>query len=660
MPRLPVPRSDPQRPDAFGTARLFGSAVADGLADVSGALGRAGNAVDEFEARRKKLREEEEVSKFNRELATRKADFTIRQREMFEQAEPGDTEVAQRFVDSVEAEFAGMSSLAKTDAAKNFLKDQEAATVASFRVSAAAAEAELAGVRRAEETTDATAALSAAIVSDPDEFENSLFQLNSALETLLPAERPRVRLAEQSALVEARVEGLITTKKRPQQAFDELKAGRFDQFIDGNTKARLMRSAQSAVKAETDFSRGLALLELQDDLGQIARTGDPGRWSKEAVRALADDPVEAKRLERAFDQSLAVGTATAQFESMTLPEIAEDLRASEAGLATAPEFETASSVARAKRTAAAAVAEGYRNDPAGTAIRRNSALATAFSEFEAAPSPQSFQRYAVLAEKQQQRDLPGAPARVLPEAFIDNARNQLTLTGASDDAARAARFLGQLQQVTGPAFWTKAVRDLKDADVLTSEQFVAANLVQTKPSLAREVIELSTLTEAKLKEIGVSDSQRTNARALAQGALAEFRKTLPPRDLDVAAAYQDTAERLILARQARGAKVDAKKIARDLVLGEFTFKGTLRVPKGRDANRIKQSLDAEKRALVSDLLIAPPGDGDYGARVRAAGFWLTNGDETGARLVDETGAAVLARGPDGRAIPIVRRWEDLD
>lgn len=657
MPRIVVPRSDPRLPQQIFSGDQFGAQQGRALQGLGDSVARVGDRIDEMRAKRQALKEQAEISQINQELATRQADLLIEQQRMFEEGDPADEALAAAFEQKVENSFLELRAFARTEKARTFLAEREASVVSNFRVSTAAKAADLAGVQRAKEFSTAARTLSAAVVSSPSFYDEAVEQVDSALAGLLPAERVKANMQEHAALVEARVEGLILQQK-PQQALAELQEGHYDRRIDGDTKARLMRAANGAVKAERDYTLGLLKLELEDDLGQIALTGNPGRWSAATVRALGgDNPVEARVLERKFDTALAVGKASATYADMPLNDILRDVQSSQEGLATAGEFKTSAAAAEAKVEAARRIVSAYAQDPAAAVQQRSESAARAFEQFRNNPSPETFGRYATIAEAQYKRDGVDAVS-VLPKAYSEFAKSRLALTGGQGDSERAARFAGELAEATGK-WWPKVARDLMDGGALTREQFVAANLVQKRPSLAREVFDVSAMKDEDLKKLAPSAATRLSASQQAQAALAPFTASLPPRDLEVAGGYAETLSRLILLRQARGERVDAKKLAKEMVLDEYSFRGTTRIPKQYDANAIKRALTEERAALRREDLVSPGGRGLYAERIRAAGTWITSPDETGALLVDEVGNRVFERGPDGQPRPVLRTWEQL-
>lgn len=662
MPRLPTPQSNPQLPRQFATAETQGAAVGRGLADLGQGIANVGGALQELERRRQQKKEQDEISSLNRELATAKADLTIAVRDEFANADPNDDTVEERVNNLVRDRLTGLASLATTDGAKRFFAEQEASAMANFRVRIDEQGMNLTASRRAADFTKSTDTLTSLVVSTPDAFPDAVEQLRSTFSLLTPQEA-QASVAEYGRLAEGYVQGLILSEKNPQRALDELLAGDLDEYIDGERKAKLIRAAQSQLKAEKDYSRALAQLEFDDDIGQIAQTGDPGRWTKEALSAIADNPVEERRLHRALDQAVAVGNAAAGYQDMSLPEIAQDVGSAAAGLATAPEYKTARAQAEAKRDALKMIADAYKADPAAAAIQRNPAVAGAAQDAFSTGDPQAFGRYATLVAEQQRRDLPGVSPRILTDQMAESLRQAFTPTGEGGDTDRIVRSLAETQNMTG-RYWSTVSRDLYDKKILSPGQYVAAHVAgEGRPALAREIVEADILGEEQLRALGDAKGLRTSAREHARAAFADFRETLPLRDLAVADAFEEATASLILARRARGDNTNparaAKEIARDMLLEQYRFRGSFRVPVGVDADRVRTTSNNIRRDLTNAQLAGPPGLGDYAARVRAGGYWVTNGDETGLRLVDENGTIVKERMPDGTIRPFVRQWADL-
>jgi hypothetical protein len=663
MPRIPVPQSNPQLPRPIFSGDQFGAQQGRALQGLGQSVANVGAALVAREKLREEEKAKEEISRINKELAAARADLTIGLRAEAENADPADTGVEERLNNTVKARLESIGAMATTDAAKEFFGAQSSSAIADFRISANKVQADLAGNRRAAEYEDSANLLTANIVSDPDSFFGALDQSRATLSALLkPAEFAAALPKEQERLAVARIEGMVAGD-RASEAVEELLRGDLDEYLSGEKKAQLLRSAQSHVKAEKDYARQLQLLEWQDDAPQIALTGDLGAWSRERLVGLADNPVDAVRFGRDFDRAAAIGAASKSYLDATLPDILRDVDSSQAALGSAKEFGTAKAAFDAKAEAARNIFESYKKDPAQATIDRRPAVKSAYEDFVKAPSESSFARYYELSRTAQERDIPGVTPASLPKAFINNVAQQLSDTKVDGGAESAAAMLADLQRIAGRR-WPEVSRDLYAEKALSDDQFVAAS-VQTKnrPALARDLLRVSELKDEDLNALAGAPGARNEAKAAAVRALEPLYVSLAgePGGLQVANAYTNSLEKLILFRQSQGKRMSSREVralANDLVMDEYSFEGALRIPVTVDRRVARRGLQKELDALKPELIAAPAGSGDYLARVRAAGYWVSNSDGTGAKLVDESGAPVMARS-GGRLVQVQRRWEDL-
>jgi hypothetical protein len=221
------------------------------------------------------------------------------------------------------------------------------------------------------------------------------------------------------------------------------------------------------------------------------------------------------------------------------------------------------------------------------------------------------------------------------------------ITQTPEGATQAGQLLIQYQNMSG-SYWTQVSHELFRDKVLTPSQYVAAQMF-TKPDaigLAQDLLRASTAKPGELvAQSGISDAKAQKAAA---AALAPLRATLgdAANGNELMSAYQNSLVTLI---QAKGDINSAGALAAKMVMGEYQFAGSLRMPTDVNAAQVVTGTKSVLADIPNHKLVIPPsysGTGpadqkaEYTRSIQEYGHWSTNSSGDGALLYDEQGTPV--------------------
>lgn len=385
-------------------------------------------------------------------------------------------------------------------------------------------------------------------------------------------------------------------------------------------------------------------------------------------------------LQRALDDGIAAGKATRG--AMSLPQ--DDLKNTLQTLrqkrdAASPEEAPAlDSALDAAQKASNTRDEAFKKDPAGwlTDPNNNPTVSNAYNAWKANANAQTLNAFVTKSQGEQARLYPNQVPAVLTGEMKSHIADQIAQAKTTDGgAATAATVLQANAQMFGPR-WSQAAQELHHAGVLSDTLFLAASLGGNPQTagLSTRLVQAAFQDPKELQANSGTSEEKTLAAASA--ALKPLRQSLSDSvsGQETVSGYEKGLGRLLLS-MSKDAGSDQTgqnvKLAQQMVLNQYKFVpnngGMARVP-------VKYGLteDAVSNAMSGynlDIhkLIAPPSYSGLGPQDQAItyrdslkdhGRWITNGDETGIRLVDFSGNAVNEN-RNGKAIPVEIKFSDM-
>ena len=307
-----------------------------------------------------------------------------------------------------------------------------------------------------------------------------------------------------------------------------------------------------------------------------------------------------------------------------------------------PAYAAADERQRVRVQAAQAVLKQRADDPAGYAIRNSESLRVqqlALDNPALSPDARSTmtQRFVRDSLAEQQRLGIASPAVLTPRQADAIAMRAMKASRPED----SANLIGGLQAEYGdyfPRVFNQLVRDNK----IAGELLIIPNLPDQS---TREVVSrLARVKEADLVQ-GIDAAGQKAIKEAVVESLSEFVRTIPMMNESASKtvnAYETTLRKLAYQFMQNGSKpTEAAEQARMALLGQYTFEGATRFPKGVQPSRAMRGAD---RLLASDLAgIDVPRDrvgmrnpvelsAAWQSTVRDRPEWYTREDDSGVDL----------------------------
>lgn len=209
------------------------------------ALGEVGDLIQ-------KRAEQTEVSDLAAKMAQTQSDMTIGLQEQLRTAEPGDTTIAQNFLEKFDERMGQMSEGISTGAGRNYFKQTSASMRGHFATGAVAGQVDLAGVKARQDYEVSINALSSSTLTDPSAFEHAREMHKNHLGNLvatggLPTKAAAELLTHGDAqIAKSAVRGWI--KLNPKEAEKQLKGGQWDAYFMGEEKAQLFGEVDQEIR----------------------------------------------------------------------------------------------------------------------------------------------------------------------------------------------------------------------------------------------------------------------------------------------------------------------------------------------------------------------------------------------------------------------------
>lgn len=375
---------------------------------------------------------------------------------------------------------------------------------------------------------------------------------------------------------------------------------------------------------------------------------------------------EAPRMFAEYQKSRLMGADIGAFKTQSEAEIMGTLERSQP--VPGPAYAADDERQRMRVQAAQSVLKARADDPAGYATRNSENLkgqqaALAVPTLSAEERATLTQRFTRDNLAEQQRLGIASPQVLTPRQADAIAMRAMKATKPED----SANLIAGLETEYGeffPRVFDQLVKDGK----ISGDLLIIPNL----PSqTAREAVSrLARVKEADLVQ-GIDAASQKAVKEAVVATMTDFARTIPLMTESAAKtvnAYETTLRKLAYQFMQAGTKPgEAAEQARTMLLGQYTFEGSTRIPKTVDASK---ALTGAGRMLKNDLTgIDVPRDGtgarsgpeaaaEWQATVRARPEWYTRQDDSGVELwaMGNNGTRYrVTRGGQG----VAYTWEQL-
>lgn len=199
--------------------------------------------------------EQREISRLNAEMATAQAEMTVELQEELNNADPNDDAFGERYQQKVQDRLAKIAETAETRGGKLFMEKAGAETSAHFFQNASLGQIQLAGKAAKENYLASVDAMTTMVTNSPANYGFAVQQMETAAMAMpgLTTEAKLTIIREGAQkIAESAAFGEIqqsSTVKDAMAVRDEIKAGKYDENIDGAMKTALIAKAEAQADA---------------------------------------------------------------------------------------------------------------------------------------------------------------------------------------------------------------------------------------------------------------------------------------------------------------------------------------------------------------------------------------------------------------------------
>lgn len=684
MPRIPGPQD-------VGQTRAPRDTGVRNIGAEQEAFAGVGNTVFEVADRLRQRRQSAEDTGFLAHISSQaNKRFTQRFQEQQNQATEGAEQFPKVVDETLQEEQERLLREARTE--QGFRPSEQAlqraqSTLASLRgnfgVKAATFENNARVEKMGREVENSLSEIRLQAFNDPDGLQEYLGQAKGMLdesEGLIPAGELAERKQDLGGeMAISAVNGLIN--ERPREALERLQEGQYDQFLDAESKDKLIDNAGVAIRRmEVEERRNekerLSKLQSQvrsrveDEFASVQRTGErAGAVSDDMIRTAFPDTGdqiirELETEQEFYNTRQSISLSTPDEDAQVLEENAPE------GVGFKAEAGRQDKLIQALRDKYTQLGIGTEQpgDPVSYILENSPDLAQSIQESQ--EDPQAFQEATSrLLQEQRRLGVPRGRRRVMSDTQAANMVNNVE----SAPAEERAQQMAQLEQTFGPHF-DRAFGEMVDAGL--SAEMTVLGSVANDPLVSQQVSQLIQTPEKDLKE-GLNNEDLRTIQEGVRDNLSDFFQAVESGDFtgastSLTAKYQSVIERLAIQEFRRTGNLDsAIDRATDNVIGsryDVLMSGnapegkgfSAYVPKTLEGQRVNAAhvedvaSQMQTRDRIEAFDPAPIGDPsapefvDKERIVRAAsnsGFWVTN--ETG------TGLVLMVPFQGGGALPVV-------
>lgn len=436
--------------------------------------------------------------------------------------------------------------------------------------------------------------------------------------------------------------------------------------LDWEQQASLRAMAETKIR-QGDARYKAGVTQQMRDAQAMHRDGvmDPVPMTPEQFnRAFPED---GARLYQEYQNSRAMAADIGSFKSMPAGNMAAVVAASQPQPGEG--YEAADQRQNLRMQAAHRVIQQRNADPAGYVTENTPELKGLRARIDDPATPAAdkaaiTQRYVTDSLAEQTRLGIAAPKVLTPSQADAIGQQAMSATRPED----SANLIGSLEAQYGKHF-PRVFNELVAGKNLANELIIIPNL--PTPAARETVSRLARVKETDLTQ-GIDAKDQKTVKDLVTTNLEAMAATIPlltEQSSEVMNAYETTMRKAAYGFMVGGmSPSDAVTRAQTLLLGQYQFSGSIRVPRGLDTSAVKHG--TQSRLYDSLDGIDVPRDLVAGARnpeqvqeewlrtVRARPLWFTSDDDGGVGLWAQGADGVRYRVTKGGA-PVSFTWAEL-
>lgn len=247
---------------------------------VGNALANLGNTVSQVGQQIHQRDAQSEVSDLTADMAQAHADLTTGLADTIKSADPSDPNVASKFMDQYDEKMGDIGDNLETPEAQRTFAKMNASMRGQFQIGSTKAQAALAGENAAQNYNTTVSSYSTSLVNDPTQFDSVIAQNASSIDALKQTHNIAQNDADgmqdesETKLAQNALQGWInpTGMNSPETAIALLKAGKFDDYLDGDEKTAAIKEAETGVGAKTIEANRRQSVQDQVSADQIDQT----------------------------------------------------------------------------------------------------------------------------------------------------------------------------------------------------------------------------------------------------------------------------------------------------------------------------------------------------------------------------------------------------
>lgn len=451
--------------------------------------------------------------------------------------------------------------------------------------------------------------------------------------------------------------------------------GAFRKNMTDSQYVSVLDRLDKAKNAQMSAQSEIAKINFPDVIAQSDLTGnfDAPRALRNTYigKTAAETQVEQYRMDKTINEHEAMwkqsdikfmGPTEAQARLSSLQDAASKAPPDKAGAAELS-FEMAQKILVDRDKA-------FSKAPAQYMIDNDNSVSALYNKFKQDPNPQNFAAYASFSAGAQRRMYPDVEPSVITDEIRGEAKGVVTSIGTDTaGATNAAKSLYVMSQKYGP-YWNGIASDLKAEHILSDEQYVAASMAPNPRSQGTAEAILNASSMSGGDRFNMHHIAEAKARNIAIDALAPLEASLgnlpASQRAQLVSGYTNALTHVMQTGGATTAEA-ASGLADKMIMGEFQFVGSMRVPAALDGGAVKNGAASVLKDIGNHKLVVPPSAGalgptnqhaNYVTQLQSSGRWYTNANGTGALLYDENMHNVMET-IKGRTVPVELKWDDL-
>lgn len=471
-----------------------------------------------------------------------------------------------------------------------------------------------------------------------------------------------------------RVLGTATLEEIPaiQKKLTDALATRGDQDFEMQQQ-RLLSAMERKLQAEANEEDRKITAGLKEPLEAIA-AGVEGAEIKQSTIDRISNPETRAQAQRLKDSAESVRDVKSFAATASETELAEEQAILADALATADdegEFFAARADLKAFLAAKKTREDRIDKDPSKYAAETHQSVRSAIVKYSEDPTLENFE---ALADAQigaqvgtfgiDRRDV-----HILPADMVSQFKTEKSRVLSEPNAPEQVYELIVRERQRSGKHWPQVMKQMRDAKAFTSTELVVAGMTRPDQIAAAQDLLIAAGLDAQKSFTNLPTGTKSKVGAAVDNETAALSGTLVRGVAggEVALKEQQDAVHtlaMLYASQGDTPEAAAKRAAKSVVMDNYHFSDTFRVPTGVDlaldiAERATQN--AQTRVDFNDVAI-PRGFASteenrrqYADTIRNNGYWATNGDETGLILMAPNGTIVETVGGQ----PIEMTWDQM-